>query len=367
MTSNGKVGGAAVSLFASQLLADKEAQHPSLAAKWAPREGKANHAQFQLLRRKLNMTPRQYRRLVAGLNGVIQTVEIKMSERAWSDINYSRVPSVAAKVYRHAFAKQDEDRYQEYIQSVLNGKEKINASVLYPYELVKAATYEENDTIEAQWRNLPSIFGVLTGSILPIVDVSGSMEISIGGSSVKAIDVALSLSLYLVGQNKGEWGGHFYTFHSDPKWVKVQGKTLHEKLNDIRASDWGGSTNIQKVFRHILNTARKLTIAQEDMPKAIVIISDMEFDQCDEGNTNLDDIKAKYAREDYQLPHIIFWNVCARNKQFPAKSSDGNTTMISGFSPNMAKEYIQAICRGEIPNSEAIIKEILARYEAWQW
>jgi hypothetical protein len=43
---------------------------------------------------------------------------------------------------------------------------------------------------------------------------------------------------------------------------------------------WGGSTNIASAYRNILQLAVTSGVDPKDMPKYLVIFSDMQFDQC---------------------------------------------------------------------------------------
>ena len=51
--------------------------------------------------------------------------------------------------------------------------------------------------------------------------------------------------------------------------------TLYQRFQEIRSIPWGGSTNIQATFELILRKAKHANLSQEDMPKRIIIISDM--------------------------------------------------------------------------------------------
>ena len=57
------------------------------------------------------------------------------------------------------------------------------------------------------------------------------------------------------------------------------------------------------------------------MPKALIVVSDMEIDRCGDRNWMFyDHMKEKYEYCGYQLPNIIFWNVDSRNDIFHADS-----------------------------------------------
>ena len=118
------------------------------------------------------------------------------------------------------------------------------------------------------------------------------------------------------------------------------------------------NTNLQAVFDLILKRAKAANVPQEDMPKFLLVISDMEFDWCDNGyTTNLEMIKKKYAEAGYTLPTLVFWNVESRNTQTPATINDQGVILLSGASPAAMKmaleggknmqEVIDSIINGE--------------------
>jgi hypothetical protein len=151
-----------------------------LAAKWLPRQG----AEAVKIRKALGLKePKAFRRLLVDLS---KTVEQQMSAKQWGEVNYSHVPSIAAKKYRKAFLKHDEERYQEYILDVATRPDsgaKINAKAIFPHDIVKAALQdtnrdEETMLLDAQWKALPDFLAGPYGQarrILPVSDVSGSM------------------------------------------------------------------------------------------------------------------------------------------------------------------------------------------------
>ena len=109
-----------------------------LCAKWMPRKGPVANE----LRKYLNYTPKQYRKMLVELTKVVET---QMCARAWDQINYDHVPSVAANRYQKAFNKRDAVRYTEWKAGLKTGASKVNSAVLYPYDVVKAVEYGDRD------------------------------------------------------------------------------------------------------------------------------------------------------------------------------------------------------------------------------
>ena len=297
-----------------------------LLAKWLPRKGPLA-VEFT---KKLGMTPKQYRKTLVALTKVVET---QMCNGEWKAIEYHKVPSLAAARYQKAFAKHDPTGYEAYRKALVKGVTKINAGAVYPYDVLKAAQNSNQwDIAEAQWNAIDLKF---SSNILPLVDVSGSMCTLIGGSkTLQAIDVAISLGLFLSQRNQGKFKDLCVTFHSKPSFVNLSGSLL-ERYEQLRRADWGGSTNLQAAMRLVLDTAVKYKVSTEEMPDTLLILSDMQFDTACR-NTGLEMIEAEYTKAGYEMPKVVFWNLNHAGN-FPATSTKNGVALVSGFSPAIVK------------------------------
>ncbi len=305
----------------------------SLLAKWMPSENTSSadtRALATYVRTSLGYTSRAYRKSLSMLRKAIDVVERKLSAKRVDQINYAHVPSKASLKYKKAFMKNDGVRYQAYLDSVNKGKTKINTSTLYPYDLVHQVMYEEDDTIEALWKNLPDYVEDICG--LVVADTSGSMY-------GRPMEVSISLAMYIAERNKNEaWKDYFISFSSQPKFHKIKGKTFKERMQSVRLGDVA-STNLQAVFDMILTRAFYYSVPQEDMPKILLIVSDMEFDEACSNNslTNFEVIRSKYRDASYEMPTVVFWNVNSCNTQSPITIDERGAVLIGGCSPVVLK------------------------------
>ncbi|WP_456128041.1 DUF7788 domain-containing protein [Tumebacillus lacus] len=192
---------------------------------------------------------------------------------------------------------------------------------------------------------------------MAVVDVSGSM-------TGLPMDVAVSVGLYLAERNKGLYHNHFLTFSMEPQLVEITGSTFCERVRNIQTAEWGYNTDIFKVFQLVLQTAIDNQLPQEQMIKKLFIISDMEFDQADaSADTALfNQIRELYRQHGYDLPHLVFWNVDARNTQFPMTKNDAGVQLVSGCSPTLFTHLM----KGEHVSAFDLMLEVLnsPRYEA---
>lgn len=326
----------------------------SLLAKWlkTPDASSKNTRKLGIYTaKKLHSDVYHYKRMLRDLRKALKIVERDMSSNHWSDINYSAVPSKAMTNYRKAFYRHDEERFSEFINKAVEGEVKINSSVLYPYDIIEkmlesgwdfhpAALLDSDEkTLEAQWRQLPNY--VEPGSnVIVMADTSGSMM-------GRPINTAVGLAIYFAQRNTGAYHGLWMNFSSEPTFQKIKGDTLYDILNNIDYNNWGQSTSCAGAFREILSTAIKYSVDPSEMPKALVIISDMEFDDnyCNgrEDWDFYDSMKAEYEAAGYKIPNIIFWNVDSRQDTFHVDARKKGVQLVSGQSASTFKQVMKCL------------------------
>ena len=158
------------------------------------------------------------------------------------------------------------------------------------------------------------------------------------------------MGLYLAERAKGPYANKFITFSRLPTMQTIQGETIDDKLNGMRNADWDMNTDIEAVFKIILDTAIDTEATQEEMLDKVYIISDMEFDNAvdavyDESIPTHDDtlfntIRGRFIATGYKMPQIVFWNVDSRNNQFPMSMDDRGFLNVSGYSPSIFKNLV---------------------------
>ena len=350
-------------------LANMEKAKPiSLLAKWMPSIN-ASSAKTKEYGKKLCKhtcwSEREYRKTLSKLRKYLDVVEVKMSGKNWSEIKYEAVPSRANLIYNNAFLRNDEERRRDYLDKLEKGETKINASTLFPHDIIHKYTNgycymrAKDTTIEALWKALPDTVNGC-GNTIVVADGSGSMATMVDPhSSVSALDVANALAIYFAERSSGQFKDKYITFSERPQIVDFTNcDSLHAKLQKALAHDEVANTNIEAVFDLILTSAVNNHMSQEDLPENILIISDMEFDSCAVGSTVVqslnywgrtkyeygvadqrlfDSISQRYEAAGYKLPRLIFWNVASRTGTIPVKENELGVTLVSGFSTNVAK------------------------------
>jgi hypothetical protein len=362
---------AVVELIRRQLDADKsnaeqlKYHNISLLAKWLPSENASSpttKAFAKAITKGLGVSPKEYRKTLAFLRGALDVLERKISAGEYSDIDYEKIPSLAAIKYRKAFSRNDTERYAAYLEQVSKGEKKINTAVLYPYDLLRIyytdgyrpdKDTKTDETAEQAWKNLPDYVPDIAG--LVVADTSGSMN----GLPML---VSISLAVYIAERNKNEaWKDYFISFSKRPKFHKITGNTLLERARSVELGH-AENTDLQKVFDLVLDRAVQANVPKEEMPKIILIVSDMQFDSCVNNTTNLEEIRRRYAKNNLPVPKLVFWNVDSRLIQVLATIYEGGVLLLSGAHPICLKLALQSSGEG----IEAAVKEIIdsKRYEA---
>lgn len=308
-------------------LKNMKAKKPiSITAKWLKSENTSSQ-ESRILARKtakaFGLTGREYRKMLVRLRNYLKVVEVKMSANEWKSIDYSTVPAKAMSRYKEAFKKHCPEAFETYVTKVEKGEAKINASTLFPYELVKKycnTQYwgfrpkdSEDRVVEAQWKALPNY---LEGenNVLVMADVSGSMY----GDPICS---SIGLAIYFAEHNKGAFKNLYMTFTDRPHYIQInENQSLLQKINAVYKTDIGYSTNLEAAFMKVLSTCVENHIPQSDVPKAIVVLSDMEINPYFSGR-GLDfitEMANRFEANGYHMPKLVMWNLAARNDTFHA-------------------------------------------------
>lgn len=378
-----------IELAARQLLEDidnMKANKPiSLLAKWMPSINTSSDESKKRARKiiqKLEITERKYRKMLSELRAYLKVVEVSMSKKEWKAIDYSQVPSRANLIYNDAFLRNDEQRRRLFLGNLQKGETKINSGVLFPHEIVHDYNSKccEDTALEEMWKALPD-YVKDAGNTICVADGSGSMSVKVGGTKVSALTVANALAIYFAERSSGQFKDTYITFSETPQLVNLSnGSSLIEKIEIALKYCEIANTNIEAVFDLILETAVRNKMKQSDMPKNILILSDMEFDRCAgiSGDFNDTDywgrprlrkpdkkffkmIAEKYAAYGYSLPRLVFWNIASRTGTIPVKENDLGVALVSGFSPTVMKMVLS----NKTDPFECLLEQLnCERYEA---
>lgn len=364
----------AFEIMKKQLMLDVECNTPSLLAKWLKSENtssKESQRLGKITRNYFGMTARQYRKTLSVLRSKINVLERLMSENRWDEIEFDKIPSRAGMIYKNAFARHDLERakseknVQTYEEFAKDTTKTVNAKALYPYECVKEALkvmhYDNwyrcrpdvplDDTqrlmTNKYWDNLADYFGNASFNGIAVIDTSGSMTGGYNSKGVAPIDVAISLGLYCAEHNSGPFANKYISFASRPQLISTDGIDFCDKVERIYRTNLVDNTNIEAVFGLLFKVATDPRTKREDIPKNVIIISDMEFDSARRcwgqrytpQETLMESIAAQWEYYGLECPNLIFWNVDARQNNIPMSAKNG-ISFVSGFSPSIFEQIM---------------------------
>lgn len=355
----------AFKILKNQFILDLNCKTPSLLAKWLKSENATSEESRklgELTCHYFGYHPKQYRKHLSNLRERIRVLERLMSQNRWEEIEFDKIPSKAGLKYKNAFARRDiiKAKYEKFAKSETT---KVNAGTLYPYEVVEKAInlmgsqsywgYSNKNValdntdrlmINKYWDNLTDYFNGSKLNALCMVDTSGSMH----GTP---INVATSLGLYCAEKAGGPFANHYISFSSRPQLIECEGVDFCDKVDRIVRTNLCENTNIEAAFDMLLNTAMRNRLSQDELPDTIIVISDMEFDSATwqyrscsgrgaaGAETLMEGIARKWRANGYEVPHLIYWNVNARQNNIPMLGV-GRVSFVSGFSPSIFQSIV---------------------------
>ncbi len=333
-----------------RLIAEALTAGDKLAAKWMTLKGPV----ARMVSAYMKLSSKQLRQLVVPLRADV--TERKMCERTWHLIEYSHVPSRCMHLNRNAFRKHDETRFTNFCERAATGEVKVNASVLYPHEVANAyrlmtvvdtrrsmPNLQADPLAEGQWKNLPNLLGDNPKSVLPVIDLSGSMNTTTGNWSYAHI--AVSLGAYISERIEGPFKNLVTTFASEPAFVDLSGcNTLLDRIVEIQKGRIGYSTNVNGTLKLILNHAIANNVSQEDMPDSLLFLTDCQSNAMGHGATIQDEVVRLYREAGYTPPKVIYWvlNAVAVGNT-PVTFNTQGAAVVSSFSPSILKGVLSDI------------------------
>lgn len=355
----------AMAIVREQLNLDIQCKTPSLLAKWLPSENassKETKKAAGAVRVYLNMTHKQYRKVLSTLRARINVLECLMSQNRWEEIEFDKIPSKAGLIYKNAFARRDliARKYEAFAKSE---KTTVNAKTLYPYDVVAKAvgkdcqwgysfpnlTDVDRAMIEKYWNNLPDYLNGALCKMMCIVDTSGSMT---GREADAPLNVAISLGMYCAERIGGPFKDHYISFASRPQFIKIEGVDFVDKVRRIYRTNLCDSTNLEAAFDLVLRAAK--TANPEDIPETLVVISDMQINSAtscwredihtwtqETAETDMQRIKRKWDAAGLKCPKLVYWNVNA--SQNTILDSGRDVTFVSGCSPVLFEQVITGV------------------------
>lgn len=328
----------------------KDGKSISLLAKWiaTPDSKSSNTKELgKLTAKKLGYSSRrmrEYKDKLREMRRYLDLPEAKMCDGRWDEIEYSKCASRFLLTHRKAFVKHDKLRWDKYLDNVKSGTSKMNTSVLNPCDIfMKAYQGDNGNDLDVMWNNLKIEY---EDDILAIIDTSGSMwwpQNKAGNMYPGA--VAWSLGLLTAQRNKGCLHNLCMVFDDISEFIEFNGTTLEQHIRTFKRHTRYGSTNLEDAFELLLRTAINGNLEPDEMPKAMLIISDMQVNKLEGFDgariTFYDAMAKKYEEAGYKLPQVIFWNVAVREPSFLAPGDKSGISLVSGYSTTILSDVMR--------------------------
>lgn len=319
-------------VYVEQLIDDyrKSDNKISLAAKYAPREGSHFskkcwkyfmiivelffHAFHSCDTENVGLQLKFYRQSMTFLNKNLDTTEIKMCSNNWSEIDYSKVPSICFTKFKHAHLNEFPSKQIRYPDNEDRNTARSNAIKVLHCGKSSTRTFfsdiirqlkntTEIDHLVSEWNYMRDQLKEKEPRILiPIC----------ANSRTSYISTAITILISELN------GGKIITFDPNPVFLSFhESHTLNDKV-EILNSHSGNTLNLLKVF-HLL----------KDQMMDIVILSDKNFAESCSAQFNL--INRLLLESNLKRPNIFFWNLQS-SKSKPTIPDENNMVFMSGFS-----------------------------------
>lgn len=346
----------------------------SLLAKWIPtlRRHQQTDSFAKRLCKDLKLQQRDYRKLLSKLRTHLNLTEKLLTNQL--DIDFSKIPSIATKRYQNLFLNKElySQSYKEFLGKVRKGKSKLNTKVLDYKDIVKNQYYNLQDLkYQANKENLEAIKNSIEAldilwdskekvgidNTLVVCDTSGSMTV------YDNLFNALGLTYSIASQAKGVWKNKFITFSSAPKWVNLTGNKLS---SHIKETPWIiQNTNLDGVFDLLFRTITKHKVPSDDLPKYLLIISDMEFDQgVDYDTSTMERARELFKMFNIPFPKVIYWNL-GNGNTYPELSTKNGIVIVSGSNQNVIKDVRNGIQNLLNFKMEDLMIKVLSKYDKY--
>ena len=378
----------ALQILANQIHIDVTSENPSLASKWAPREGskKQRWLFYRFVREMMPalegpmITPvthprflsacKTIRKTVSSLSRKTQTLEIYQTEKRWREINPKSVPAIALQKQKKALLNlprkngdsevrsETEDRilcaknFTTFIEDIRRGTTKLKAERTSIYDLIRDATLADEGgydadarlLLEEQWRSNGKQITARLPPMIPMIDVSGSMCCD----KSTPLFYAIGLGLRVSERTHPLFRNRVLTFSETPSWIRLPEPPYrtdpeHEgsfikRVKMIQKAPWGMNTDFYQALNMILDALVENRIPpREAKGMVLAVFSDMQIDAAVTDRRITPQamhttIQKMYEEKGYTAPHILYWNL-RTTEGFPCVTTEKNITMLSGFSP----------------------------------
>ncbi len=315
-----------IDYFVNQLTIDLDdmwnGKEISLASKWASSEGKSgdlNYGFAKTMYTNLNISPRDYRKLLSSLRGSLNIVENYTCKKLWKEIDYDCVPTCAKQKLNKAFLKHDYIRYRKFIKKCCRNKPK-NLEEITPSDLVSYYSdininritlsqlkHCSNPYVESVWENL---IPKNKGSNVVVLSTSGSFYTN----HRKNLHIATAIGLILAKKSESPFSNCIISHNSDLEIINV-GKLLLGGIKSISNIQDNSSIDLVQLFQLVGSQNRQ-----------IIVVSHLEFSYSNKQLKELTEIRQIWGD---RCPRLVYINLNSDKIEFI--EINDFITVVNGF------------------------------------
>jgi len=386
-------------------------------AKWIPRENKKfswlfdrlaidwskkytkylipnnKHTNYSAALRKAKM---QYRKLIATINKILDTVETKLCSNQWASINIENIPQLAFAKYKQALCKYVFDGPQiifekafysdmnmQRLECSLKTKKYFENkyypegpyepdrqhSTYVPFSLPLSKIIKQvfdtldkpnelrADVVNSEWRKLSETIGNdYIRNAIPIIDMSFLSKQT--DSYYTAIGLALLVA------ERSTFAKRIVVIDNKMSWINIETETtLTDMIKKIREE----TRSRTFTCADIENTIRELVgyIDESRLPNMKIKELSLVYFHTQATDDSLHEKIIKLFYEGglvssrnlpFPCPRMIYWNLSQKKTQLPGKINSKNSVFLSGHSANLIKD-LQLLRTDKYDNINEIIKE----------
>ena len=342
-----------IDIFKSQIEEDIKSDFPSNLGKWLKSINTSSKKSRYLAiktAKGLNMSYKEYRKLLTFLRSKIGIVEQKISNNEWDKIKYGEVPALAYQKYKKAFMKNDFDRFIEY-----ENMNKANKSIYrYSKSTNRKLTLKDNLKLLMQTKDIGEESSKYEKDFIELIKpVSLNARKTIVALSISENSLlnkndflmeSLCFSLFYLYNNVGSFKGYIIKTKDtcNFKKIDIENISVLKAVEEIIKSSISDYINIEGVLDLILFAAIKNKMNNEDIPdEVLIIVDDIKKIQyaniCSKGEKvhfEYNNYQRKWDLSGYKLPKIKILEL-NKDKSLDLRTINENFKIISGYRENI--------------------------------
>ncbi len=275
----------------------------SLCAKWMPRKGIVAKEIYNFL----GFNEKKWRTLLVSLS---DTVEQKINK--YKKISCKNIGFLAKQKYEKCF------RVTAFSSKVKKEKE------VKCFNFVKHIRYK---------KEIEGVNCEVKSNILPIVDVSSSLNCDLGMKSYEklftsCLNVATSINILLSNNLKDSLKNCVINFNERPDIKFIDGD-LSVKVKKFLELEWGRKIELTTVFDLLMKFAEINKVTKDNIPNKILLMTDNSYKDSVVKDCDFDFLSLEYEKLGFSLPKFIFWRMNLNTEAFIQENK--NYIVINGF------------------------------------